>query len=130
MFTETGLRTDDTLRLFYADRLPGPWHEHPHSPIIAGDARLSRPAGRILAGQERILRFAQTCVPDYGTAVRAMEITRLSRGDYQEQTVSASPILGPTGRGWNSCGMHHVDAIPRGEGDWLAAVDGWSRPGS
>ena len=38
LFTETGRGTNDTLRLFYADRLAGPWHEHPKSPVVAGDA--------------------------------------------------------------------------------------------
>jgi hypothetical protein len=127
MFTETGQATDDTLRLFYADHLRGPWHEHPKSPIIAGNARLSRPAGRVQVGQTAILRFSQDCDGEYGTAVRAIEIARLSRNDYQE-VASEMPILGPSGRGWNAGGMHHVDAIRHKNEAWLAAVDGWTKP--
>ena len=43
----------DVLRLFHADRLEGPWHEHPRGPVIAGDAR--RPAGRPDSGLGRSL---------------------------------------------------------------------------
>src|SRR5262249_51371289 len=38
----------DTLRLYYADTLLGPWVEHAKSPIITGNAHIARPAGRVL----------------------------------------------------------------------------------
>src|SRR5258708_6677101 len=47
----------DTLRLFFADELPGPWFEHPSSPIVAGDNRKARPGGRVLVLGDRIIRF-------------------------------------------------------------------------
>jgi hypothetical protein len=125
LFTETGKDTDDTLRLFYADRLDGRWCEHPQSPIVSRDSSISRPAGRVLTLPPKIVRFAQNCSVEYGTDVRAIEITRLSRTEYAERSLPIAPILRPGGRGWNAGGMHHIDAIQLGENDWLAAVDGW-----
>jgi hypothetical protein len=125
LFTDSGEHTDDTLRLFFADRLHGPWREHPRSPVVSGDNSISRPAGRVLAMPERLVRFAQNCSVEYGADVRAIEITRLTRTEYEERPLPGPPLLGPRGHGWNAGGMHHIDAIQRGPGDWLAAVDGW-----
>ncbi len=125
MLTETGEHTDDTLRLFFADRLHGPWQEHPCSPVVRGDATISRPAGRVLLLSDRIIRFAQNCSEQYGADVRAVEIVRLTRTEYEEQPLPGPPQLGPSGSGWNAGGMHHIDAIQRGPGNWLAVVDGW-----
>ena len=74
-----------------ADALEGPWHEHARTPVVAGDARLSRRAGRVLVGQERIVCFAQAGISEFGTDVRAVEITRLSRGSYPQQSPSTVP---------------------------------------
>jgi hypothetical protein len=125
LFTESGKDTDDTLRLFYADRPEGPWREHPKSPVVAGDARISRPAGRVLVQPQQIIRFAQNCSVQYGTDVRAIEVTRLTKTQYEERSPSNEPLLGPSDHGWNAGGMHHIDAMQLGDDDWLAAVDGW-----
>jgi hypothetical protein len=124
LFTETSGGSDDTLRLYHAARLTGPWVEHPRSPIVRGDAALARPAGRIVAADGRLVRFAQNCRPAYGTDVRALEILTLTTSDYAERPLGTGPILGP-GAGWNAGGMHHVDPVEVGPGRWLAAVDGW-----
>jgi hypothetical protein len=124
LFTETSGGADDTLRLFHAAALAGPWSEHPRSPIVRGDATIARPAGRIVAAGGRLVRFAQNCRPVYGTDVRALEIVRLTPDDYAERPLAAGPILGP-GSGWNAGGMHHVDPVEVTAGRWLAAVDAW-----
>ena len=124
LFAETSGGGDDTLRLFHAAALDGEWVEHPASPIVRGDATIARPAGRIVAADGRLVRFAQNCRPAYGTDVRAVEIMTLTGTDYAERPIGAGPILGP-GAGWNAGGMHHVDAVCVGPGRWLAAVDGW-----
>lgn len=115
----------DTLRLYYANELTGPWLEHPKSPIIKGDASNARPAGRVLAHNGKIFRFAQNSLPFYGTDVRAFEITEMTAQTYQEQGLKQC-ILGPSGSGWNACGMHHIDAHLLKDGSWLASVDGWN----
>jgi hypothetical protein len=115
----------DVLRLFHADRLEGPWREHPRSPIVAGDPRRARPAGRIVTWDGRLIRFAQDCVPAYGTGVRAFEIAELSPCDYREVEGPSGPILAGSDAGWNRDGMHHIDPQRTSDGDWVASVDGW-----
>jgi hypothetical protein len=118
----------DTLRLYRADDLRGPWIEHPNSPIVQGNARISRPGGRLMVMGGRVVRIAQDCRPHYGTQVRAFEVTDLTPEVYQEREVERSPVLAPGRVGWNACGMHHVDAQHLADGRWLACVDGLSAP--
>lgn len=113
----------DTLRLFVAEDLTGPWREHPRSPLIRRNGRRARPAGRLCRWQDRLVRFAQDCRPYYGRGVRAFEILELTPDRYREREAPESPVLGP-GAGWNAAGMHHLDPQPDGQGGWIAAVDG------
>src|SRR5690242_18496675 len=117
----------DTLRLYFAEQLTGPWREHPRSPVIRADPRLARPAGRILTLNNRPVRFAQDCVPQYGSRGRAFDILELTTTTYAEVENAASPILQGTGTGWNSHGMHHVDVHQQTDGTWLACVDGFTQ---
>jgi hypothetical protein len=114
----------DTLRLYFAAELTGPWREHPKSPIIRGDKCRARPAGRLLTVDDKLIRFAQDCVPQYGTRVRAFDILELTTTTYFEVENAASPMLGPGDNQWNAAGMHHVDAHQQPDGTWLACVDG------
>jgi hypothetical protein len=126
LFTETNPALKaDTLRLYYADDLMGPWLEHPKSPVIEGNAHVARPAGRVLVLNDKIIRFAQDCYPQYGYQVRAFEISGLSTTTYQEREVQDKAILTASGSGWNADGMHHVDPCLTDDRGWVAAVDGW-----
>lgn len=129
MFVETSGAAHDTLRLFTAPDLLGPWQEHPRSPVVQHDAMRARPAGPVVASDGRLVRLAQNCTPAYGTDVRGMEILALTPGDYAERPLAAHRLLGPSGQGWNACGMHHLAATRRADGTWLAAVDGWRLEG-
>lgn len=125
MFTCATPYQHDVLRLYFARDLEGPWKEHPRSPVVRGDKRRARPAGRIVQlDHHRLIRFAQDCAPEYGTHVRAFEIRELTRERYVEVEHNRSPILSPTGHGWNGFGMHHVDAQQQDDGKWIACVDG------
>ncbi|MDF5718203.1 MAG: hypothetical protein PUP93_31135 [Rhizonema sp. NSF051] len=125
LFTETNPQGSfDTLRLYYAEELLGPWLEHPKSPIVEGDAHIARPGGRVVVMNDQIIRYAQDCEPEYGTQVRAFEITELTTTTYQEREISQSLSLSPTGSGWNGAGMHHIDPHFINEGKWIACVDG------
>jgi hypothetical protein len=119
-------KQQDMLLLFYAENLTGPWREHPRSPIVSGDAHISRPAGRLTSAEGRLLRFTQRCTPEYGLDVRAFEVTRLTRSEYEERPAAPTPIVAGSGEGWNASGMHHIDAHELADG-WIAAVDGWRR---
>lgn len=124
LFVETSANAAyDTLRLYGAPALTGPWTQHPASPVVRGDATSARPAGRLVRHDGRLVRFAQDCATAYGTRVRAFAVTDLTERTYAERAL-AGVVVGPTGAGWNADGMHHVDAWPLPDGTWIAAVDG------
>jgi hypothetical protein len=126
LFTDTSAGMQhDTLRLYHAPELKGRWTEHPSSPLVQGDPCIARPAGRVITADDKVIRFAQSGQPYYGSTVRAFEVTELTPTSYKEKEVKPSPILGPTGAGWNACGMHQVDAHRLDDGRWIASVDGW-----
>lgn len=118
------LNDKDQLVLFFADSLIGPWMEHPKSPLISNDMNISRPGGRLLILEDKLIRFAQDCDPDYGNSVRVFEIDLLSTTEYAEHELTNSPLLAGTGSGWNRDGMHHVDLLQISNNDWIASVDG------
>lgn len=113
------------LRLFHAESITGPWIEHPKSPVIEGNSHIARPAGRVLAFDDRVIRYTQDCDPVYGSQVRAFEITELTTSSYQEREVCKDPILTASGAGWNGSGMHHIDPHRIGDSRWIACVDGF-----
>jgi hypothetical protein len=115
----------DTLRLYFADDLTGPWTEHPASPIVSGDNRIARPGGRVLVMGDRVVRFTQDCYSLYGNKVRAFEISELTTARYREAETGESPVLVASGAGWNRSGMHHIDAHLMPGGQWIACVDGF-----
>jgi hypothetical protein len=114
----------DTLRLYHAPELAGVWTEHPASPIVEGDKRRARPGGRVLVSDDQIIRFAQDCIPTYGTQVRAFNISELTTESYHEEENCRSPILAASGSGWNHMGMHHIDShlISEGHGSPVLMV--------
>jgi hypothetical protein len=120
-------RRCDTLQLFHAPSLGGRWSGHPASPVIVGDARRARPAGRVVCSGGSLIRFAQDGIPHYGQAVRAFEILPLSETAYQERPTSPEIVLAAGDQPWNRGRVHHVDAHEVLPGRWIACVDG-SRP--
>lgn len=116
----------DVLRLYFARDLEGPWKQHPRSPVVRGDKHRARPAGRIVQLDQQLIRFAQDCVPGYGSHVRAFEIRELTRERYVEVEHAYNPVLSLSRHGWNRTGMHHVDAHQQDDGKWIACVDGRS----
>lgn len=126
LFTETGEGwTDGVLRLYHAERLTGPWHEHPASPVVEGDARITRPAGRVVEHDGALLRFTQDCSEQYGKRVYAARITRLSSLEYTEEPLLDKAVLEGSGTtGWDGDRLHHLDLHQLRDGRWFAAVDG------
>ena len=123
----TSQKAGGALRLYHAERLHGPWEEHPSSPICAGPVKTARPGGRVVVLDNAVIRFAQDERRHYGGAVRAYRVERLTPTDYAETQVEGGPVLAASGHGWNARGMHHVDACPLGNGQWIACVDGCRR---
>jgi len=123
-----GGANSSTCRLYYSDDLLGPWTRHPSSPIATGPAH-SRPGGRFFAYDGgRIIRLAQKCDEYYGEAVKAFEIDLLTPTEYHDFEIPESPVLAPSGGGWNGGGMHQCDAWWVGD-HWIAAVDGFGQIG-
>lgn len=120
-----------SLRLFYVRHLERPWVEHHRSHIVHDNARIARPAGRVLAFDGRLIRFAQDCSTRYGVQVWAFEITRLDQENYSELLASAKPVIAPGTKGsWRTSRMHHIDIHAGPTGGWIACVGGWRLHGN
>jgi hypothetical protein len=124
IFAESNPEGMDTLSLYYADDLRGPWIEHPESPVIEGNPNIARPGGRVLVLDDMIIRYTQDDYPTYGNQVRAFIITELTTSVYKEEEYPDNPIINASGKGWNADGMHHIDPHQIGESNWIACVDG------
>jgi len=127
MFAQINPVKSDTLGLYYADELTGPWTAHPQNPIVASDPNIARPGGRVLILEGRVFRYAQDDHPTYGNQVRVFEIVHLDMTTYKEEELGSAPIVAATGFGWNADGMHHVDPHSIDGNVWIAAVDGFRR---
>lgn len=116
---------NNTLELFYASELEGPWQKHPQSPIIANNKQIARPGGRVIQVGNKWIRLAQDCELRYGNKLRAIEITELTTEHYAERAFP-NPVLTPEEQKdhWNSAGIHHMDAQPLDDNTWIACVDG------
>jgi len=123
MFTQTNPDRPDTLRLYFASDLLGPWSEHPKSPIVEGNPHIARPAGRVLEFNGSKYRVAQDDYPEYGLQVFAFQICELTTTSYSEKQVGDGPVLKGTQK-WLLPNMrHHLDAHMVREGQWIAATD-------
>jgi hypothetical protein len=115
----------DELRLYYADSLWGDWVEHPMSPIVRDNMEISRPAGRIVKVDDKLVRFAQDCTRTYGGNASAIQINVLTKDRYLEERINPdNPHLFSLGNlKYNGLGMHHLDPILLDDGHWIACVD-------
>jgi len=120
--------SNDTLHLFYADNLSGPWMEHPQSPIVEGNKHIARPSGRVLVYEDRLYRYTMDVNPPFGThQILAFEITDITPTRYKEKLVQDEPILMASGKGWNQQAMHQLDPVQVKPGQWIASVDGFGK---
>ena len=124
LFTNIVVNRIESLELFYAAHLTGPWHRHLKSPLAKGDLRIARMAGRVIVNDSLPIRFSQDGLPYYGTAVRAFEISVLNTSLYAEHELDGSPVLAAGKMAWHKLGMHHIDPHFI-NGAWLVCVDGW-----
>ncbi|MGH7946693.1 MAG: glucosamine inositolphosphorylceramide transferase family protein [Opitutaceae bacterium] len=117
---------NETLRLYFARELKGPWTEHPLSPVVARNLKTARPGGRPLVIDGKLYRMGQDYSPVSGRQVYAYQVTEISTTIYQEKQLEP-PVVKATAKGWNAQTMHHVDARQIGPSKWIAAVDGLGR---
>jgi len=121
----TTTKHGDVLRLYYCRDLMGLWREHPQSPILVESPRIARGGGNVIKYCGKIYRYAQDCSSGgYATNVRAVEIITLTPTDYKEKELDMTPIVSPSGFGWNQLAMHHIAIIPDPNGGFVASTDG------
>jgi hypothetical protein len=74
----------DTLSIFSAPQLRGPWQPHAGNPILIDQAS-ARPAGAMVARDGKLWRPVQDCAAGYGTGIGLAEITRLTPDSFEQK---------------------------------------------
>jgi hypothetical protein len=73
----------DSLSLFYADDLLGPWMPHPANPVLV-DVAGARQGGWFRQHEQRLWRPVQDCRAGYGRALGLAEVTLLNEQEYAQ----------------------------------------------
>lgn len=73
----------DTLSIYHADGLMGPWHPHAQNPVLLDRAN-ARPAGHFTVQDGQLWRPVQDCSGGYGAAVALAEIVELSPTRFEQ----------------------------------------------
>jgi hypothetical protein len=104
----------DTLNIYYADDLTGPWVAHAGNPVLVDD-RSARPAGHFYWQDNKLWRPVQDCRNGYGAALALASIDELTVSSFK-QTVHATLTPGET---WPGRKLHTLNKA----GD-LEVIDG------
>lgn len=104
----------DTLSIFHADDLFGPWRPHAANPILV-DRTAARPAGAFAHKGGVLWRPVQDCTDGYGSALGLAEIIELSPTAFR-QTVRHVIRPGPR---WPGRKLHTLNRCGR-----LEVIDG------
>ena len=94
----------DTLAIWSADRLLGPWIAHGDNPVLIHD-RMARPAGRMIHRAGALYRPVQDCREGYGVGVGLARVTRLDEARF-EQEIETWLTPGP---GWPGRKLHTLN---------------------
>lgn len=94
----------DSLYVWSAPDLLGPWTEHTNNPVLI-DIASARPAGRVELRDGRLLRPVQDGRKGYGAAISVAEITRLD-DDAFAQTIVARYA---SGAAWPGTRVHTLN---------------------
>lgn len=73
----------DTLAIYHADQLLGPWQPHASNPVMM-DRATARPAGNFVTIDGRLWRPVQDCSNGYGAALGLAELLELSPTTYRQ----------------------------------------------
>ena len=96
----------DTLAIYYAERLTGPWVPHAANPVLIDRAE-ARPAGNMVVRDGRLWRPVQDCSQGYGAALALAEVTELSPTMFRQQ-VRHSIAPGPA---WPGRKLHTLNRV-------------------
>lgn len=108
----------DTLSLFSAPDLFGPWTAHAGNPVLI-DRATARPAGNIVKRGDRLWRPVQDCTDRYGGGLGLAEILRLDEGGYEQ---AVRKVLRP-GPSWPGRRLHTLNRAGA-----LECIDGSAAP--
>lgn len=125
----------DTLAIWSAARLEGPWKPHAGNPVLVDD-RAARAAGHFVRRDGVLYRPAQDCRDGYGAAIRLMRVDRLDDEAFAQTHVATLHAGAP---GWPGRRVHTLNfdgrleaidgLVPRPKLKFLAdRVDDWYRP--
>lgn len=125
----------DTLAIWVADRLLGPWSPLSGNPVLIDD-RSARPAGNFVKQNGVLMRPVQDCRAGYGVALGLARIDRLDAEGF-EQVVETSLAPGPHWPGRKLHSLNRSGNLEVIDGSVLrprsrlaaAAVDWFYRPG-
>jgi hypothetical protein len=90
----------DSLSLYSAPNLLGPWAPHPANPVLI-DAAATRPAGPVFESNGALYRPVQDCRTGYGAVLALARIDSLTGHDFAQTIVqrstfsAASGLVGP-----------------------------------
>lgn len=82
----------DTLAIWHAPDLFGPWIPHVANPVLIND-RTARPAGNFVLRNGALMRPVQDCQDGYGAALALARIDRLDKTHF-EQTIETNLTAG------------------------------------
>ncbi len=119
------------MDIYYAAQPDGPWYPHAKNPVVSDPAR-SVNGGGVLVTKDGMFRMAMDCRLYYGQRVTAMQISKLTPTEFEEEPDHLSMLshVQASGRGFNSLGMHVVAMLPIGGsgGRWIGVADGFAAP--
>jgi hypothetical protein len=104
----------DTLSIFHAEDVFGPWQPHQSNPIMI-DRTSARPAGHFVVRDGKLWRPVQDCTHGYGCALGLAEVTELSPTSFRQVV---RHTIGPGPR-WSGRKLHTLNRNGR-----LEVIDG------
>ncbi len=104
----------DTLSIFHAPDLFGPWTPLADNPVLI-DKATARPAGNMVHRDGRLWRPVQDCSGGYGSALGLAEVTRLDEGGFSQEI---RHVVRPGPR-WPGRKLHTLNRLGR-----LEVIDG------
>ena len=105
----------DTLCLYKADSLFGPWVPHKNNPVLV-DHETARPAGNSVIIEGALWRPMQNCAGGYGAALGLAKITKLDDHGFEQEIAKVIHPQSPT---WPGRKLHTLNRAGR-----LEVIDG------
>jgi len=104
----------DSLAIYYAEHLLGPWLPHASNPVLI-DRASARPAGNFVTINDKLWRPVQNCADGYGAALALAEVVELSPTAFRQ---NVRHWLKP-GPAWPGRKLHTLNRCGR-----LEVIDG------